>query len=122
MNDGWFFARIGRTISSVELKKVLIACPSPGDTLDTVQIFIEERVEGNFEDYLEPVVRPTPKLHLTVLIVKGKPGDVYQTCRFENARRDVCARSRRGDNNIGGVRSVKRFTGTERELNTQFRS
>ena len=36
MNDGWFFARIGRTISSVELKKVLIACPSPGDTLDTV--------------------------------------------------------------------------------------
>ena len=72
--------------------------------------------------YLEPVVGPTPKLHLTVLIVKGKPGDVNQTCRFENARRDVCARSRRGHNNIGGVRSVKRFARAERELNTQFRS
>ena len=56
------------------------------------------------------------------MIVKGKPGDVYQTCRFENARRDVCARSRRCHNNIGGVGSVKRFTGAEKELNTQFRS
>ena len=70
--------------------------------------------------YLEPVVGPTPKLHLTVLIVKGEPGDVYQTCRFENARRDVSARPSGGDNNIGRVGSVKRLARAERELNTQL--
>ena len=70
--------------------------------------------------YLEPVVGPTPKLHLTVLIVKGEPGDVYQTCRFENARRDVSTGSSGGDNNIGRVGSVKRLARAERELNTQL--
>ena len=101
-------------MTSFELKKI-----SAGDTVD---IWCRYCRYFDCEHYLEPVVRPTPKLHLTVLIVKGKPGDVYQTCRFENARRDVCARSRGCDNNIGRVSSVKRFAGAERELNTQFRS
>ena len=72
--------------------------------------------------YLPAWVSPGSELQITQLVVKGKPGDVYQTCRFENARRDVRARARRRDNNIGRVGSVKRFAGAERELNTQFRS
>ena len=109
-------------LTAVGLKKILIACPCPEMLAVCHIVDILSKSWTTLGHYLEPIVRPTPKLHLTVLIVKRKPGDVYQTCRFENARRDVCARSSRSDNNIGGVRSVKRFTGTERELNTQFRS
>ena len=66
--------------------------------------------------YLETIVCPTAEFHLTVLVIERKPGDVYLTSGFENPRRDVSAGAGAGDYYIGGVRSIKRFTRTEKAL------
>ena len=63
--------------------------------------------------HLEPVVRPAPELHLTVLVVEGKPGDVYLTGGHEDAGRDVCAESFTCHNHICWVGPVECLTCTE---------
>lgn len=47
------------------------------------------RIEGKV--YLVPVVGPGSELHVTVLVVKGEPSDVYLACALEDARRNVQA-------------------------------
>ena len=70
--------------------------------------------------YLEPVVRPAAELHLTILVVEGKPGDVDQAGWLENAGRDIRARAGRGDDHVGRVRPVKRLAGAARGGDTQL--
>ena len=68
---------------------------------------------GSVLGHLEPVVRPAPELHLTVLVVEGEPGDVYLTSGHEDARRDVCAESFTCHNHVCWVGPVERLTCTE---------
>ena len=61
---------------------------------------------------LESIVGPAPKLHLTVLVIKRKPGYVNGTGRHEDTRGYVGAGALTGHHNIGGVGRIKCFTGT----------
>lgn len=63
----------------------------------------------NAQTHLEAVVRPTSELHVTVLVVEGKPGDVNLAGGLEDAGRDVGTLTLAGHHHIGGVRPVKRF-------------
>ena len=60
--------------------------------------------------HIEPVVRPTPELHLTVLVVEGEPGDVDLAGGHEDAGRDVRAQALVSYHNICRVGSVKGLT------------
>ena len=63
--------------------------------------------------HLKPVIRPTSKLHLAVLVVEGEPGDVDLAGGHEDAGRDVCAQALVSYHNICRVGSVKGLTRTE---------
>ena len=63
-------------------------------------------------NYLEPVVRPAPELHITILIIKREPCDVYWAGRHEYTGRDVGAGSVTRDDHVGGVRCIKRLACT----------
>ena len=66
--------------------------------------------------HLKPVIRPTSKLHLAVLVVEGEPGDVNLAGGHEDAGGDVGALALRGHHHICWVGPIKCFTGTEGEL------
>ena len=66
--------------------------------------------------HLKPVIRPTSKLHLAVLVVEGEPGDVDLAGGHEDAGGDVGALALRGHHHICWVGPIKCFTGTEGEL------
>ena len=63
--------------------------------------------------YLESVVGPAPKLHLTVLVIEREPGDVNFTGGHEDARWDVGAAPAARHHHIRGVRPIKCFAGAE---------
>ena len=63
--------------------------------------------------YIKSIVGPASKLHVAVLIVKWKPGDVDLTCRFEYTRRDIGTSTIACYNNIGWIGSIKSFTRTK---------
>lgn len=50
--------------------------------------------------YLVAVIGPATKLHVTVLIVKGEPRNVYLACALEDTRRDVQAVAVMFDHNV----------------------
>lgn len=57
--------------------------------------------------YLVAVVGPGSELHVTVLVVKGEPSDVYLACALEDARRDVQATAVMRDHHVCLVRPVE---------------
>ena len=57
--------------------------------------------------HLKPVIRPTSKLHLAVLVVEGEPGDVDLAGGHEDAGRDVGAAAAVRHHHVGRVRPVK---------------
>lgn len=57
--------------------------------------------------YLVAVVGPGSELHVTVLVVKGEPSDVYLACALEDARGDVQATAVMRDHHVCLVRPVK---------------
>ena len=75
-------------------------------------------------NYLESVIGPTSKLHLTILIIEGEPGDVDLAGGHEDPRRDVGALSLVGDHHVGWVGSVKGFTcaANDKNVNPPLRS
>lgn len=50
--------------------------------------------------YLVAVVGPGSELHVTVLVVKGEPSDVYLACALEDARWDVQATAVMRDHHV----------------------
>ena len=63
--------------------------------------------------YLETIVGPAAKLHLTVLIVEGEPSDVYLTSGHEDPWRDVGAKSFTRHHHVCWIRPVKCLACTE---------
>ena len=57
--------------------------------------------------YLESIISPASKLHITVLIIKWEPGDVYLAGGLEDAGRDVGAAARVRHHHVGRVGPVK---------------
>lgn len=57
--------------------------------------------------YLVAVVGPGSELHVTVLVVKGEPSDVYLASALEDARRNVQATAVMRDHHVCLVRSVE---------------
>ena len=57
--------------------------------------------------YLESIISPASKLHITVLIIKWEPGDVYLAGGLEDAWRDVGAAPSVSHHHIGGEGPVK---------------
>ena len=66
---------------------------------------------GKSQFYLESVIGPAPKLHLTALVVEGEPGDVDLAGGLEHAGRDVGAEARARHNHVCGERRVKALAG-----------
>ena len=64
--------------------------------------------------HLKPVICPASKLHLTVLVVEGKPGDVDLASRHEDAGGDVRAFPLRCHHHICWIGPIKCFAGTGR--------
>ena len=63
-------------------------------------------------NYLEAVIGPTSKLHLTVLVIEGEPRDVDLAGGHEDAGWDVGALALVCHHHVGRVRPVKCFTCT----------
>ena len=62
--------------------------------------------------YIEAVVGPTAKLHLTILVVEGEPGDVDLARGHEDAGGDVGAEPVAGHHHVCWIRSIEQFAGT----------
>lgn len=62
--------------------------------------------------YLIAVIGPATELHVTVLIIKGEPSDVYLACALEDTRRNVQATAVVFDHNVCVVRPVETFVCT----------
>lgn len=68
--------------------------------------------------YLVAVVGPGSELHVTVLVVKGEPSDVYLACALEDARRDVQATAVMRDHHVCLVRPVETLIRTNVSYHT----
>ena len=71
---------------------------------------------GKSQFYLESVIGPAPKLHLTALVVEGEPGDVDLAGGLEHAGRDVGAEARARHNHVCGERRVKALAGAVTQM------
>lgn len=63
--------------------------------------------------YLIAIVGPATELHVTMLVVKGEPRDVYLACALENARRHVQATAVVSDHHVRLVGPVKTLVSTK---------
>lgn len=52
------------------------------------------------QQYLVAVIGPATELHVTVLVIKGEPRNVYLACALEDARRNVQAAAVMFDHNV----------------------
>lgn len=52
------------------------------------------------QQYLVAVIGPATKLHVTVLVIKGEPRNVYLACALEDTGRDVQAAAVMSDHNV----------------------
>lgn len=50
--------------------------------------------------YLIAIIGPATKLHVTVLVIKWEPRNVYLACALEDTRRDVQAAAVMFDHNV----------------------
>jgi hypothetical protein len=62
--------------------------------------------------YLEAVIGPATELHLTALIIKGEPRNVYLARALEDARWNVQAATVISDHNVCRIRPIEAFIGT----------
>lgn len=70
--------------------------------------------------YLVAVVGPGSELHVTVLVVKGEPSDVYLACALEDARRDVQATAVMRDHHVCLERPVETLIRTNVSYHTSI--
>lgn len=52
------------------------------------------------KQYLVAVIGPATELHVTVLVIKWEPRNVYLACALEDARRNVQAAAVMFDHNV----------------------
>ena len=57
--------------------------------------------------YLETIIRPTSKLHITILVIEGEPSNVNLTGGFEYSRRNVSTAALVRHNNVRWESSIK---------------
>ena len=62
--------------------------------------------------YLVAIIGPATELHVTMLVIKGEPRNVYLACALEDARWNVQAAAVMSDHNVGVVGPVETFIGT----------
>ena len=72
-----------------------------------------ETVPQQAHRYLEPVICPATKLHVTILVVKWEPGDVNGTGGHEDAGRNVGAQTFVSNHHVGRVGCIESFAGTK---------
>ena len=65
-----------------------------------------------YSTHIKSVVSPASKLEIAILVVEGKPSDVYLAGGLEDARRDISASSAACHNYVRLIRPVKRFACT----------
>ena len=68
---------------------------------------VERIVTKALHSYLKSIISPASKLHITVLIIKREPGDVYLAGGLEDAGRDVGAAAPVRRHHVGGEGPVK---------------
>lgn len=69
--------------------------------------------------YLVAVVSPATELHVAMLVIEGKPGDVYLACALENAGWYVQTTAVVSDHHVRLVRPIKTLVSTIRMKNQQ---
>ena len=62
--------------------------------------------------YLETIIGPASKLHITILVIKWEPGDINGTGRHEDARRNVGAETLVSHHHVGWKGRIESLTGT----------
>ena len=72
--------------------------------------------------YFESVISPTPKLEVTMLVIKREPRDVNLAGALKYTRRDVQHRSIRWGNDVGLESSVESFIRTTRRPRLERRN
>lgn len=74
--------------------------------LSLMYVFFSEL--ANFRvSYLISIVRPTTEFHITMLIIKWEPRDVYLACALEDTRGHVQTTAVMFDHNICVVRTIE---------------
>ena len=66
---------------------------------------MQELVNNSF--YLESIVGPASKLHITILVIEGEPSNVNLTSGFEYSRRNISTPALVGHHHVGGESSIK---------------
>ena len=59
--------------------------------MEEIFLIAPKLIQSTKHIYLKSIVRPAAKLHLTVLVIEGEPGDVDLAGGLEHAGRDVGA-------------------------------
>lgn len=77
-------------------------------------------VRVNVMIYLESVIRPTAKFHITFLIVERKPRDVDLARTFEYTRRYENTTTVAVHHDVGRVRAVKTLISTRTRYSEQL--
>jgi hypothetical protein len=62
--------------------------------------------------YLKAIIGPATELHLTALVIKGEPRNVYLACALEDARWNVQAAAVISDHNVCRIGPVETLIGT----------
>ena len=63
--------------------------------------------------YLKSIISPATKLHITILVIKREPRDVYLTCGLEYPRWYVCTSAFVSHNHVGRKCPVKLLISAE---------
>ena len=86
--------------------------PENGVSMLSVKTETHEEPNGKYI-YLKSVVRPTSEFHFAILIVEGKPCNIYFTSRFKYSRRNICTTTSVSNHNICWVCTIKCFISTK---------
>ena len=80
-----------------------------GTKKDNPYIFlINKKLSGQSTiHYLESIICPASKLHITILVVEGEPSDINLTGGFEYSRRNISTPSLVGHHDVSWESSIK---------------
>ena len=84
--------------------------------MEEIFLIAPKLIQSTKHIYLKSIVRPAAKLHLTVLVIEGEPGDVDLAGGHEDARGDVCTTTTARHHHVCWISSIKSFTCTENEI------
>ena len=92
-----------------------------GSKKDNPYIFlINKELSGQSTiHYLESIVGPASKLHITILVIEGEPSNVNLTGGFEYSRRNISTAAFVRHNHVGWESSIKLLVSAEMHSFTQ---